>query len=176
MVGRACDLLRSNTCSLLSTQLPKKRRLGNTGRYEKPAKQKAEMKILDLICVNYVPLSDFCSEDGSNVPVVLPNYALTQEDVLFSGPVNFMTDDKEPAVMCKVLELLAARLPKIEMSDFEFVKVSRKTVSTPVISKQGSYTFSQRNFQDFSRTFKEQINKNQGPLKLKKSLVIKQNK
>ena len=33
---------------------------------------------------------------------------------------------------------------------------------------QGSYTFSQRNFQDFSRTFKDQINKNQGPLKLKK--------
>ena len=142
MVGRACDLLRSNTCSLLSTQLPKRRRLGNTGRYEKPAKQKkAEKKILDLICVNYVPLSDFCSEDGSNVPVVLPNYALTQEDVLFSGPVNFMTDDKEPAVMCKVLELLAARLPKIEMSDFEFVKVSRKTVSTPVISKTHAWDF-----------------------------------
>ena len=33
---------------------------------------------------------------------------------------------------------------------------------------QGSYTFSQRNFQDFSRTFKDQIKKNQGPLKLKK--------
>ena len=37
-IGKVCDLLRSNTCSLLSTQLPKRRRSGNNGRYEKPAK------------------------------------------------------------------------------------------------------------------------------------------
>ena len=75
------------------------------------------------------------NEDGS-VPPVLPNYALTQDDILFSGPVFFMSDDNESAVMSKVLDLLPARLPKVTEGDFEFVKVSRKTVSTPVISKK----------------------------------------
>ena len=41
----------------------------------------------------------------------------------------------------------------------------RPVSSSLFIFYQGSYTLSQRYFQDFSTTFKDHINKNQGPLK-----------
>lgn len=144
VVRRARDLLRSNTASVssnVSTQLPKRRRL--THSYEKaPKKKDAELKTLEITCLDYVPRAtrdkstEQCDTSGP-----LPDYSLTKDDVLFSGTVDLMTNDTEESLRCKVCEVLSIRLARIQEFDFDFVKVSRKTVSTPVCSQGQKWDF-----------------------------------
>ena len=62
------------------------------------------------------------------------DYSITKDDVLFSGTVDVMTDNNERLIREKICKVINIRLPNVTEVDFDFVKVSRKTVSTPVCS------------------------------------------
>ena len=110
--------------------MPKCRRL--THLYVKvPKKKDAEKKTMELTCLDYVP----------HARDTLPDYEMAKDDVLFSGTVDLMTDDSEESLRYKICEVLSTRLPRLEESDFDLVKVSRKTISTPVCSQDQKWDF-----------------------------------
>ena len=63
---------------------------------------------------------------------IITDYSITKDDNLFCGTVDVMTDDNEQLMREKICKVISARLPNVTEQDFDFVKVSRKTVSTPV--------------------------------------------
>lgn len=149
VIGRARDLLRSNTMSVsnaLGTSLgsapqPKRRRIGHQYTSSKPAKP-AEQKTLEISVVDFMDIGEFGDENGK-IPDVLPNYNLGKDDILFSGTLDLMTDDKEEAIRSKIVEVLSSRLPGITPMDFSFVKVCRKQVSTPACKQGHRWDFPQ---------------------------------
>ena len=86
---------------------------------------------MELTCLDYVP----------HARDTLPDYEMAKDDVLFSGTVDLMTDDSEESLRYKICEVLSTRLPRLEESDFDLVKVSRKTISTPVCSQDQKWDF-----------------------------------
>ena len=141
MVRRARDLLRSNATSVssnVSSQIPKRRRVGYSYVRE-PKKKIAERKTFELICLNYV--SEIVEESLEPSSGIIPDYSITKDDVLFSGTVDLMTDDNEQLLREKICKVICVRLPNVTELDFDFVKVSRKTVSTPVCSSNQCWDY-----------------------------------
>ena len=120
--------------------MPKCRRL--THLYVKvPKKKDAEKKTMELTCLDYVPHARDKNTEEYHSSYPLPDYEMTKDDVLFSGTVDLMTDDSEESLRYKICEVLSTRLPRLEESDFDLVKVSRKTISTPVCSQDQKWDF-----------------------------------
>ena len=53
-----------------------------------------ELKTLEVAVVDFMALEEFVDEKG-NIPQVVPDYNLRKDDILFSGTVDLMTNDKE---------------------------------------------------------------------------------
>ncbi|XP_068734520.1 uncharacterized protein [Montipora capricornis] len=134
VISRARDLLRSNIGSVSSSlqasvaQQPKRRRIGH--QYTHKSVKQPEQKTLEISVVDFMAREEFVDENGI-IPQVLPNYNLGKDDILFSGTVDLLSNDKEDAIRTKITEVLASRIPGILPEDFSFVKVSRKQVCTP---------------------------------------------
>lgn len=78
---------------------------------------------------DFMACEEFTDENGI-IPQVLPHYNLGKDDILFSGTVDLLSNDKEDAIRTKITEVLASGIPGILLEDFPLVKVSRKQVGT----------------------------------------------
>ena len=145
IIGRAHDLLRTNARSVGSTvsnalsQQPKRRRLGH--QYT-PKIKRPEVKTLEVTVIDYADHADFADDDG-NIPLVIPDYTLGKDDVLFTGTVDLMTNDKENVIRSKLVDVFSSRISGLNATDFSFVKVSRKIVSTPACKEGHKWDFPQ---------------------------------
>jgi hypothetical protein len=118
---------------------PKRRRLGHLyGSKEK----KAEVKTLEVTVIDYADHDDFAGNDG-NIPEVIPDYSIGKDDVLFTGTVDLMTNDKEDAIRSKLVDVFRSRISGLKANDFSFVKVSRKVVSTPACKEGHKWDYPQ---------------------------------
>ena len=133
VIGRAHDLLRTNARSVGSTvsralcYQPKRRRLEHQYLSKE---RKPEVKTLEVTVIAYVDREDFADNDG-NIREVIPDYSSGKDDVLFTGTVDLMTNDKEDMIRSKLVDVFKTRISGLKPNDFSFVKVSRKIVSTP---------------------------------------------
>lgn len=144
IIGRARDLLRSYISSVrssLQAQQPKPRRIGHQYSKPRPAKQPEE-KTLEISVLDFMGHEEFMDENGS-IPQVLPNYNLGKDDILFSGTVDLMTNDKENAIKATITEVLTSRIPGILPDNFSFVKINRKQVCTPACKEGQKWDFPQ---------------------------------
>lgn len=64
---------------------------------------------MQLTCINYTQSSEFTEGNGV-VPSILPDYFLTQDDVLFGGTADFMTNAQEESIRYKILLSLFCQL------------------------------------------------------------------
>ena len=85
---------------------------------------------------------EFIDENGI-IPQVLPNYNLGKDDILFSGTVDLLSNNKEDAIRTKITEVLASGIPGILLEDFSFVKVSRKQVCTAACKEGQKWDYPQ---------------------------------
>ena len=145
IIGRARDLLRSNARSVGSTvgralsYQPKRQRLGH--QYG-PKIKKPDLKTMEVAVIDYADHEDFADHDG-NVPKVLPDYSVGKDDILFSGTVDLMTNDKEDAIRSKLVDVFKSRISELKANDFSFVKVSRKMISTPACKEDHKWGYPQ---------------------------------
>ena len=95
-------------------------------------KEIPEPKMFELICLNHV--SQIIEEESLESDGIIPDYSITKDDILLCGTVDVMTDDNEQLMREKICKVIGVRLPNVTEFDFDFVKVSRKIVSTPVCS------------------------------------------
>lgn len=125
-------------------QQPKRRRLGHQYASPRPTARvkHPERKTFEIACVNFIDPTEFCDEDGI-IPSIIPNYSLGKDDILFSGTVDLMTDDNETAIKSKIVEVLQTRIPGIKTTDFTFVKVVRKLISSPACREDHKWDFPQ---------------------------------
>ena len=127
-------------CNTLSTsaqqslqQYPKRRRLGHL--YGKEKQQKPpETKTFELVCL-HKPSSHALSSN------LLQDYPMTKDDICMSGAVDLSTNDKESDIRLKIWQVLVTRVPYIMSDDFEFVKVLRKMVITPVVKEGQDFDY-----------------------------------
>lgn len=127
--------------SSLQAQQPKRRQIGHQYNKPRPAKQ-PEQKTLEISVLDFMGREEFMDENGS-ISQVLPNYNLGKDDILFSGTVDLMTNDKEDAIKGKITEVLTSRFPGILPDDFSFVKINRKQVCTPACKEGQKWDFPQ---------------------------------
>lgn len=139
LVNRARELISSNINTLSTSaqrslqQYPKRRRLGH--RYGKEREQKPpETKTFELVCL-HKPSSHALSGN------LLQDYQMTKEDICMSGAVDLSTNDKESEIRLKIWQVLVTRVPEIMSDDFEFVKVLRKMVITPVVKEGQDFDY-----------------------------------
>ena len=147
VIGRARDLPRSNIRTVgsslnssLNVQQPKRRRIGH--QYTHKSVKQPEQKTLEISVLDFMALEEFIDEKG-NIPKCFLNYNIGKDDILFSGTVDVMTNDKEDAIKAKITEVLTSRIPDILPEDFSFVKVSRKQVCTPACKEGHKWDFPQ---------------------------------
>ena len=120
---------------------PKRRRIGHnyTGKGKAPQPTR---KIFELTSIDYADPCDFTDKDG-NIPTVIPSCTLGEDEVLFSGTVELVSNDCESQIRSKLVDVFNTRIPGILTSDFSFVKVSRKTVSEPACRLDQNWDYPQ---------------------------------
>ena len=91
---------------------------------------------------DFMACEEFIDENGI-IPQVLPNYNLGKDDILFSGTVDPLSNNKEDAIRTKITEVLASGIPGILLEDFSFVKVSRKQVCTAACKEGQKWDYPQ---------------------------------
>jgi hypothetical protein len=143
VIGRARDLLRSNVSSSLGNcmaQQPKQRRFSPHQYASSKPSKRPEQKTLEIAVISFMDPKEFSDEDGP--PNILPNYALGNDNILFTGFVDLFTNDKEDDIRKKIVEVLDSRVT-LTPFDFDFVKVTRKQVTTPAVKKEHKWDYQQ---------------------------------
>ncbi len=107
-----------------------------------PKERKLEMKTFEVTVIDYVDHDEFADNDG-NVPDIIPDYSIGTDDVLFTGTVDLMTNDKEDTIRSKVVDVFRSRISGLNVNDISFVKVSRKIVSTPACKEGHKWDYHQ---------------------------------
>jgi len=83
-------------------QQPKHRRIDH--QYTHKSVKQPEQKTLEISVVDFMACGEFFDENGI-IPQVLPNYNLGKDDILFSGTVDLLSNDKEDAMRTKITEV-----------------------------------------------------------------------